>query len=96
MRGYLEFFKKIILIILRILNYKPICIVILFWFTLSFVNTYTLPQNKIQSFFLLNFYSFEKLFTYWLGFIAMCWIFYSLRTTGFIKSQKTLWKFVKF
>ena len=88
----IKFFK----IVLKILNYKIVLILILSWLTISYVNSNSRPQEKIENFFLLNLKPeyFTTLFKYWLFYGLACIAFWMLRTSGFIKTGKTYWKFV--
>lgn len=85
-------------IILRILNNKILIIAILSWLTISYVNSNSRPELKIDRFYLLDLKPeyFETLFKCWLYYGLACLVFFLLRTSGFIKSKRTYLKFVKF
>lgn len=89
---------KFLKFILKTLNYKILWILFLSWLTVSYVNSNSEPELKIDRFYLLDLKPsyFEKLFKYWLIFGLLCLGFYLLRTSGFIKTKRTFLKFVKF
>jgi hypothetical protein len=84
-------------IILRILNNKILIIALLSWLTISYVNSNSQPELKIDRFYLLDLKPdyFETLFKYWLYYGLTCLVFFLLRISGFIKTGRTYWKFVK-
>lgn len=83
-------------IFLKIINQKPLWVIYLFWLTVRFVNTEMTPGIYRNTYFFLptNKYSFEELFSRWLLFFVICWIFANLKIESFLKSRKTFWTFV--